>query len=609
MAHHITQKLKTALPALSGAAAACVLIAVVAIAVVHLSKNADTDTHKDQEATYQLTGRSEAPTDTTEVSIPNASTIGELVEIESEYSRGVTLRRMLANLDEKGSLELLDQTKAVNYPNLRLRIRKEIVQKLATIAPVRTLTHIKDYPKKERIPLIEILFEEWLHSGLDEALDYAKTLGDKERLKVLQTVFRTRGDLSKPLLRQIAYDLGYGGMATRLLEDSIVKSARTNPEDAWNQLLGDSWRDYGQISSLVDVAKVRIEVEGRDVLFEIAEQLPNLKTRSEVVRRLLADMAVPDAPDAFEYARALHEKTDDSIFRSIVFYWTVDDPHSALEAVSTMNDESLRNKLLDTVASRWAQVDPKELLQNVETFPEVLQARSRRLAVGGIAKSSPQDAIATLSLIPSNEIEGVARHIVHWWATSSIDEAIDWIQNDPIVHDYQASLLSVVLRQHVRTAPGAAMQIALEQPIDPSSRNLEYQLIHQLVEDNKIKESVALLPSLRKGAGQLSAYALVGLQLILNQDIDRALGLGEQFIDSQREEYFERLVRAWAREDPQRLFLSLDALPTTEIKSRAASALLDNQNTLTTEQLEYVISLEEPGQVRFKDEPIQVIAQ
>lgn len=153
------------------------------------------------------------------------------------------------------------------------------------------------------------------------------------------------------------------------------------------------------------------------------------------------------------------------------------------------------------------------------------------------------------------------------------------------------------------------MQIALEQPIDPSSRNLEYQLIHQLVEDNKIKESVALLPSLRKGAGQLSAYALVGLQLILNQDIDRALGLGEQFIDSQREEYFERLVRAWAREDPQRLFLSLDALPTTEIKSRAASALLDNQNTLTTEQLEYVISLEEPGQVRFKDEPIQVIAQ
>lgn len=609
MDDRIVEKLKTGLPALAGAAAACVLFTVVAIAAVQFSRSADAYPSTDQTTTNELAGQSEVSTKTAEVSIPNIATIDELVELESEYVRSVTLRQMLADLDEQRSFELLDQTKTVNYPNLRLRIRKEIVQKLATIAPVRTLTQIKDYPKRERIPLVEILFEEWLRSGLDEALRYASTLADEERLRVLKTVFRTRDDLSKPLLRQIAHDLEYGGLATRLLEDLIVNSARTNPEEAWNQLLEDPWRDYGQIWSLVNVANARIEVEGRDVLFEVAEQLSSLKTRSEVVRRRLADMSVRDAPNAFKYANALHAKTDDSIYRSIVFYWTVDDPHSALEAISTLDDESLREELLDTVASRWAQIDPGELLQNVDTFPEALHARSRRLALGGIAKSSPQDAIAALAVIPSNEIEGSARHIVHWWAMRSIDEVIDWIQNAPIVHDYQASLLSLVLRQHVRTAPEAAMQFALEQPIDPSSRNLEYLLIHQLVEDNKIEESIALLPSMREGVDQLRAFALVGLQLILNRDMDRALGLGEHLDDSQHEDYFGRLFNSWAREDPQGLFLSLDALPTTEIKSRAASALLDHENTLTTDQLDYVGSLEEPGEVRFQIKPIQEIAQ
>ena len=609
MADSILQRLRTAVPALAGAFAACVLVAVVAFAVLQSVSDADTHSRVDQTATIAQESQSDVPTETTAVTIPNIATIGELGDLESEYLRTVTLRRMLANMDEPESLEFLNQTMSVNYPNLRLRMRKEIVRKLATIAPARTLAQIKDDPKGERILLIEILFEEWLHSGLDDALAYASTLADEERLKVLRTIFRTRDDLSKPSLRQIAHDLGYGGMATRLFEDLIVNSARTNPEDAWNQLLEDSWRDYGQIWSLVDVAKARIEAEGRDVLFEIAEQLPTLKTRTEVVRRLLADMAIRDAPDAFEYARTLHEKTDDSIFRNIVFYWSVDDPHSALEAISTLDDESLREELLDAVASRWAQFDPKELLQNVETFPSTLQARSRRLAVGGIAKSSPQDAIATLSVIPSNEIEGVARHLVYWWATSSMDEVIDWIRNEPVVNDYQASLLSLVLQQHVRTSPEAAMQIALEQPIDASSRNLEYQLISQLVEDNKIEESVALLPSLREGAGQLSAFALVGLQLILNRNIERALGLGEQLTDSQREDYFGRLFNAWAREDPQGLFLSIDALPNQEIRSRAASALLDSDNTLTTEQLDYVSSMEEPGRVRFQDKPIQLITQ
>lgn len=590
------QSLKTAVPALAGSTAACVIFAVVALTIVQLSRHADPASAKTSDEASRLvqsdTSQSELLTvGTDRISNSNLARIGEIVDIESEYLRMVTLRQMLADLDEQGTLELLDQTESVTYPNLRLRLQREILRKLSAIDPLRTLTQTRYVDKRSRMHSIEVVFEEWSRSNLTEAVTHARTLAQEERLTALKTISRTRDDLSSASLSEIAHDLGFGGMTTRLMEDLIVNSASTDPKGSWNQILRDPWRDYSQIWSLVKIADAWITLEGPDVLFQVADQIPNHLTRTEVIRILLDDMSAEDASGAFDYARALYKQTDGSIFRTTVFRWAASDPHSALQAVSSLDNEALRVEMLETIATRWAQANPEELLRNIGVFPIAAQARGRSLAIGEIAKTSPQDAIATLSLIPSNEVKNAARHLVYWWSLTSEHDAMDWIQSDPTVRDYQKSLIRVVLDELVLKDPEAAMQFALDQPIDSSRRNLEYRLINALVRDNKIDESLSLLPRMREGNSQFEAFVRVGINLIVNKNVDRALGLEKLLDTSRHTAYRERLVKAWAYNDAQGLFHWLDSFPDQETKRLAANALSRYKNSLNEDQLDHVNSL------------------
>ena len=599
MVTRISRHLKSVLPAVAGAVAACVLFVIVGYSIGQFSldsgsnkdANPDSVSQQDQRVVNET---EESLTGTPKFSTPNFTTVEELIGIESEYLKSMALRRLLAKMDEKSTSELLDQTKALTQTNLRFRLQKIIVQKLAALNPKGVLNKIRDFPLRSRNHLVEVVFEDWSRSGLEKAVAHARNLEDEERLRVLKTIFKSRDDLPESVLRDIAQELGFSGMATGLLRESIVKSATRSPEDSWKQILEDPWKNYSQIWSLVDIADAWISAEGRDVLFQIAESIPNHLTRTEVVRRLLSQMAAHDPADAFDYATLLHERTDDSIFRSIVFRWSAKDPEAALSAVTRLNNEPLRTRMLETIASRWAQEDPHKLLENIAAFPERAQIEGRRLAIGQIARTSPHDATESLALLPPDEIEGAAEQITYWWARSNLQDVVDWIRNDSVVQAYQRSLFVVVLQHLAQQDLEPAMQFALDQPIDPSQRNLEYELIHLLVWDNRIEESLSLLPRTRDGQGKFEAYVAIGLNLLLNKEIDRALGLGEHLTASRQEDYIERLMRTWAHNDAQGLFHSINDLPNQEIKLYAANTLIDHEETLNEDQIEYVNSLVGP---------------
>lgn len=596
MSVHFLQRLKSAIPALAGVATACVLSVGLALTVLQRPSYFDSSSSTSSAATSQshfaLDDHTEEPVDgNTLVADERAVTVAELVELESEYARIVTLRQMLANTNEKGALDLLDQTVAVAQPKLRLRLQVQIVQKLASIDPAMALDHAQNLPMQHRNQFLEVVFEEWSMSALDEALSHAATLEDKERLGVLRSIFRTREDLSTTRLSQIASDLGYGGMATRLKEDLLVKSASRNPEDSWNQILEDPWRDYSQVMSLVDVADAWIKAEGRDVLYQIAESIPNHRTRTQVIRILLGQFPAQDAPEAFDYARSLYDQTDDSIFRAILFWWAADDPYSAFKAVTELDDEALRLKMQATVAERWAQVDPLALLQNIADFPYKAQVNARRIAIGEIANTSPQDAIKALAQVPSDETKNVAEQLAYRWAMKNVQEVADWIQTDPTVQDDQDDLLVEVFRVLVRTDPEAAMKLALDRPVRSSHFNLEYQVIRLLISDNKIEESLALLPRVRAGFSQVDAFYLVGLNLALNKNINQALELGEQLSASRRDMYLRSVMRGWAFNDAHGLYLSMDNMSDLETKRLAANALAEYPETLNKDQREHVKTL------------------
>ncbi|MXW52466.1 MAG: hypothetical protein F4X44_09385 [Gammaproteobacteria bacterium] len=588
MSVHILQRLKSAIPALAGVATACVLSVGLALTVLQRPSDFDSSSSTNSAATSQSQFALE---DHAEEAVDGNTLVADLVELESEYARIVTLRQMLANTNKKGALELLDQTVAVAQPKLRLRLQVQIVQKLASIDPAMALDHAQNLPMQHRNQFLEVVFEEWSVSALDEALSHAATLENKERLGVLRTIFRTREDLSTTRLSQIAHDLGYGGMATRLKEDLLVKSASRNPEDSWNQILEDPWRDYSQVMSLVDVADAWIKAEGRDVLYQIAESIPNHRTRTQVIRILLGQFPAQDAPEAFDYARSLYDQTDDSIFRASLFWWTANDPYSAFEAVTELEDKALRLKMQTTVADRWAQVDPLALLQNIADFPTKAQVNARRIAIGEIANTSPRNATKALAQLPSDETKSVAEQLAYRWAMKNVQEVVDWIQTDPTVHDYQDDLLVEVFRVLVRTDSEAAMKLALNRPVRSSYRSLEYQVVRLLISENKFEESLALLPRVREGSSQVEAFYLVGLNLALNKNINQALELGEQLSASRRDIYLRSVMRGWAFNDAQGLYLSMDNMSDWETKRLAANALAEYPETLNKDQREHVKTL------------------
>lgn len=596
MAANIIHKLRTVLPALAGAIAACSIFLIATLISVVLSNATEADRDIDSETTIQVNRTNSSQSaqhlagDLT-VDVPNPGSIGELLEIESEYVKRVTLRHMLAHMDEQAAVGLLVQTTRVVEPNLRLRIQRQIVQKLAALDPLQTLAHIQDFPKPIQGKLMEVVFEDWLRSKLNDALAHAKTLRDHERLRILKTVYRSRDDLSRASLNKIAQDLGYGGMAIRLMEDQFVNSASNSPRDSWNQILEDDWSDYSQVWSLIAIADAWMCAEGDDVIFQIAESIPNHLARTEVIQRLLSHMSAHDAPAAFDYATSLHEQTDDSIFRTIVFRWTAEDPQNAMKAVSRLDNETLRGLMLETIANRWAYSDPRALLEEIDAFPGEVQKEARSKAIGEIARTSPMEAIDALGLLPIDEVESAAKEIVLWWSMKNVQDAVDWIQNDSIVQAHQKTLFAVVLQELARGSIEDAMQFVLEQPMDYSRRNLEFELIDLLLEDNRIEETLPLLSRMRESGSQFEAYVAVGTNLIVNKDIDRALELANQLPVAHQKIYLERLLNAWAYNDAQKLFHSLKDLSDQDTVHLAARALSNYKKTLNESQIEHVNSL------------------
>ena len=96
-----------------------------------------------------------------------------------------------------------------------------------------------------------------------------------------------------------------------------------------------------------------------------------------------------------------------------------------------------------------------------------------------------------------------------------------------------------------------------------------------LLAESDLDEAINLLPRVRDHPRtRVSAYSAVSRALIEQEESDRAIELGQELPESLRENYYLSLFSQWIRRDMVDLFESLDALPSTDLKSQAAQAIL-----------------------------------
>jgi hypothetical protein len=115
---------------------------------------------------------------------------------------------------------------------------------------------------------------------------------------------------------------------------------------------------------------------------------------------------------------------------------------------------------------------------------------------------------------------------------------------------------------------------------------LESYVIAELASSN-LEQALSLLPKVRLGQTQLSAYLSVGSVLVLDKP-DQALDLGSQLNEEFQNEYFAEVITRWFHHKPQSAIAAISHLSTATARSAASLSIIQsshNTNQLSSTQL------------------------
>lgn len=525
-----------------------------------------------------------------ETFVPSLSLIW-LDKTSSGFERRAGLRQRLASADVTEVLELLEKSSEVDNDYLKIKFQTEILRRLSSIDPELAMSRVMASPRKFLSDFLPAVIEEWAESDRKALLAYVSTLDQSSLRTVLEALMSVSDTANESDLREMALATGYQGSLTGLLEGWSVKAAIHDPERSWNTVINDGWNNGSQIDSLVAIAEAWINIDGWNILDGLVESLPNRSHRTELVRKLFRRLARQDPQTAFEHARRLYPTTDEWTFHPVISEWEQQDPLAALEAVSSLDNQVLREDLQRYVVSGWAISNPQSLIEQLPSLEESIQEIARIEVIKGVARDSVADAVEMLSSVDGNIGREVFEAIGYWMAERDVRKAVEWAISDARVDEHRFFVLARMMPQIVAEDPDLAMSTAVDQPPTQWGQGLESSVIRVLVSFDRIDEAIELLPRIRDDSTKLRSYVTLGYELVMNGEIQESLELGNDLDEKMRKEYYERMLRNWAGSDPQGLFDSLDSFSSQEVQMQAANLLILQRENLLERQWTYVNAL------------------
>ena len=511
-------------------------------------------------------------------------------QIESHFAKQTALFNQVQQAGRTQLLDLLEQAEELASSNQREYAVEAIVRRWAALDPKSALSYVDELLPSQRTVLTSTVFGEWSSSNLDDAVGYAKSLNDQQKLAALQGILEVRDDLSEDLQREVAKQLGNEQYAISLKGEAAVSKSIDDPDKAWNALIADDHEDIGQLESFLKVAKTLIDQQGVRALNQINNSLIEKSTRNAILLSVLHNAAQSDPQGAFQEAMFLDRDAQELALPAIIEVWATVDPMVAFAAVSNLNKSSLRASLQESLIAAWAKNDPQDVFDNLEFLPERLRAEGEEQAMLAIARSTPADAVQFLSTMEDmTRKRELAKTIAMNWAQLDVYEALNWATSSQLTDErMRMDVLSIVLSELAVKDPELAFQTALNQPMGRNARGFERGLEADVIEQVAkidLNKAMQMLDLVREGYTQLDAYRAVGRELILNAEYDQALSLGQRLPEDHRKSYFNAVLSLWAREEPEQMFESIASISSPELKTQAAINLL-TQNALHAKVLD-----------------------
>lgn len=558
---------------LLGALVAAIFLGIIGVAFVFLPgliNNAvdDTSSTITEDGLVSNEINSTSPGDPSSGSIDD---IASLSEFKSDFARSVALLTMLEQANESQVLELLEQSKSIANPDRRLSTQSDILRRLAIIDPVKAMAHATQVAWNRRAPLVNAIFSEWVQLDFEVAVEHARGLIDSDQRVALEAILKLRVDRSDQQIVDLAREFGHESLALDVLEQAHVASAMDDPEAAWNAILNDSRTDVEQNEALRDILEVWVMQYGADVVSQIEESISHIDHPGGILNSALNFLTENAPQDTFELARNLGDHMRAIALEDVTLKWGDFDPRAALHAVSTVDDGALRNHLTNYLTGSWANLNPRELLENLTEFPENVRRRARGSALSSIARESPQEA-AQLMLEMPNGINDYSWSVIGIWSRQDAVGALGWILSRP--QDEQQKLLRGVLYDVVQEDPQRALETALSVPITGGSPGLE-QMVINIVAQSDVDQAIAMLPSVRDDAyTKTFSYVEVSRVLFKRNEPFRALNLGLELPEPLQLNFFLNFFGQWRYSDIVGMYESLEKLPSAKLKSDAAKEIL-----------------------------------
>lgn len=522
--------------------------------------------------------------------------VGQFQELFEHRSIAEQYQALYTILASATLQELKDWwTHAQNIERLSHReiAQQAILRNLTLKSPKEALQCLEEVSRFQTDALLRSVFSEWAVSNLDGAIEAVTALESSRRNVALQAILESRDDLSENRRREIAVLLDGENTYLKLVSDTKASQRITEPKESWKILLNDDVDDSQQTESLAIVAEEWREQVGFEVLSKIYAEVEDYGTQLY----LLKAIAQVDPTGALEYTRGLVAEYDKLNLSTIVVRnWARTDAQAALAAISTIEPSSFSSKLEDTVATTWARTTPSNVIDNIGAISEKFRLSTLETAFATIARQDPTKAFAKLSSVESyvGNTSSIVKKIVSEWSYQQPDAAVDWVINNFTQDDPQRrTLLMQVLPRLARQDPVRAFELAIAQTTLNEGLGLDHLVIRELALTGRVDMAKKLLPQV-KDSSKAAVYGTVGELMVRESEALEALELGRGLTEKQQNFYFSRMMGLWAVTNPKDMYESLEDLPTSNLKSRAALSLIlinRKQPVLTDNQIEHARSL------------------
>lgn len=591
----MTQLLKSGILLLTGIAVGVGLAVAIPAGYSLLSGGANRDRDNDGWIPIESLIRHESPelstseSDSTQSLDPKA-----IAELNSSFARRAALYALLADAGDEKLLTMLRNSFAISPSSRREEIQSAVIQKLALTDPEIAFREVQTISRLQQGPLLRSMFEEWSSSNLEYAIARAESLRGLHRNTALRAILESRDDLPEDKRLEIARQLGNVQLAISLITSEKIAKHAGSPKEKWDFILNDSVEDRDQLDTLLHIAGLWSDEIGLEVILQIHEEV---RDDYWIYSTLIRSLTSHDPQEALDFLSGVELEQRELVGRVVVESWARTDPLAALNALESVEPPRLRKSFVDNLSYVWARTDPVHFVENVDVLGLAQRIRPLETAFGEIAQTSPEEALRQLERL-ANSIEDtstVTRRIIYVWSEQDPQAAVDWILSNYTLEDPERSdLLPNALGKLSLEDPNKAMAIALEHPVLEDRTPPEYQIIWEMSWNADAESAVAMLARVRpnpRSESRSYAFSLVGTAFIRNDRPSEALKLAMQLSESERNEYYSYLTYAWAYENPLQLLENFDQLPSAQVKSMFASALVqanDTKPALTNEQIDKV---------------------